>query len=324
MEKNKSKLGTVLSICFFVVIFAGLLITATFTDLQISQKLVRLDEGQYFTTNLFGAIFASIGSCPTYIMLSAAFAIIYSNTLRSENKVLKILGSIAANAASVVAMVYIVFDIPRYLVKHFGEDIIFNQTYIKVVFIFAAAAIAELICRYFAKLDDKTAMALLKFSFIVIFAVILSNILINIIIKNVMCRPRYRTMWYLGDYEFTNFRRWYQKSVMPEAGNPLYFEAVNGIHVGHDAYRSFPSGHTNAAAAVYGLLVLPRVLKKYNTTAWKILLVLISVGITGVVAVSRIVCGAHFFSDVLVGGTIMFLCVMLGIKIFIRSGFERA
>ena len=326
MDKASSKRNTIISICLFVVIFAGLLTIATFYDLDISKQLVRLEEGQYYSTNLFGSVFASIGSVPTYIFLSAAFAIIYANTRRATNKALKYLGSIAANIASVVAVVYVVFDVAGYYVKHFGEDFVLNRMFMKIVFCFVAAAFAELMCWYFARLDDKTVAALLKFSFVVIFAVILSNILINIVIKNVMCRPRYRAMWYLGDYDFSNFHRWYQRSTMPEAndGSGLYFDTVNGIHVGHDAYRSFPSGHTNAAAAVYALLVLPKLLKKYNTTAWKTALVLISVAVTGVVAVSRIVCGAHFMSDVLVGGTIMFLCVMLGSKIFIKSDFERA
>lgn len=321
-----SKRNSIISICLFVVIFGALLITATFVDLDVSKALVRLEEGQYYTTNLFGAVFACIGSTPTYMFLAAAFAIIYANICRANNKVLKILGSIAANLASVAASVYIVFDVIRYMKKHFGPDIIFDKTLIKIAFCCVGVACAELLCRYFSKLDDKTVKALLKFSFVVLFAVILSNILINIVIKNVMCRPRYRAMWYLGDYDFSNFHRWYQKSTMPEAndGSGLFFDSVNGVHVGHDAYRSFPSGHTNAAAAVYCLLVLPKLLKKYNTTAWKTALVLISVCVTGVVAVSRIVCGAHFFSDVLVGGTIMFLCVMLGSKIFIKSDFERA
>ena len=41
---------------------------------------------------------------------------------------------------------------------------------------------------------------------------------------------------------------------------------------------------------------------------------------TGIVAVSRMVVGAHFFSDVLMGGTISFLSVMLFREIFILKG----
>ncbi|MDO4847969.1 MAG: phosphatase PAP2 family protein [Clostridiaceae bacterium] len=324
MEKSVSRRNSIICICLFVVIFGGLLALATVYDLPISKALVKLEPGQYYTADPFGSLFACIGSWPAYLFLSAAFAIIYANIRRSPNKALSIVGGIAANIASVAASVYIVFDTVRYITKHFGDQTVFHQLYIKIVFCFVFAAFAEYLCWFFNKLDPKTQGALLKFAFVTIFAVILSNILINIVIKNVMCRPRYRAMWYLGDYEFTNFHKWFQKSVMPEEGDPLYFGFVGATKVGHDAYRSFPSGHTNAAATVYALLCLPKLLTKYNTKFWKTCLVLVSVLVTGIVAVSRIVCGAHFFSDVLCGGTIMFLCVVLGMKIFIKSDFERA
>ena len=93
--------------------------------------------------------------------------------------------------------------------------------------------------------------------------------------------------------------------------------------VGKDAYRSFPSGHTCAAGTTYALLALPHLFKKYNTVKYKVLFYFVSVIFTGTVAISRIVCGAHFFSDVLVGGTSMFLGVMLAIKIFVRKDYER-
>lgn len=329
MDKSASKRNSIISVCLFIVIFAGLLITATFTDMQVSERLVRLEPGQYFTTNTFGAVFASIGSTPTYIFLSIACAIIFSNTKRSNNKFLRIPGSILANLISIGAMVYVVQDVVHYLKKHYGNDIVFDKIFIKIAFMIAAAAIAELICLYFSKLDDKTAAALLKWSFVIIFASALSNALINLLVKDIMCRPRYRSMWILDNFNL--YKSWYQKSDMPAYDNPTYsalanFFAKDGAKaVSHfkDGFKSFPSGHTNAAASMYLLLCLPKLLKKYDNIKWKTILLIVSVGFTGLVAVSRIVCGAHFFSDVLVGGTTMFLCVMLGAKIFIKSDFEK-
>jgi hypothetical protein len=68
---------------------------------------------------------------------------------------------------------------------------------------------------------------------------------------------------------------------------------------------------------IYTLLCLPYLLEKFNTRAWKIALWIITVGFTGIVAVSRIVVGAHYMSDVLFGGTIAFLAVMLSREVFI-------
>ena len=340
MEKSVSRRNSIICICLFVVIFGGLLALATVYDLDISKALVRLEPGQYYTTDPFGATFAAIGSWPSILFMMAAFAILYANMKLLTNKKLRLLGCIAANLVACAPAVYLVLDTAKYLGRHFGNDIVFNKTYTKIVFLFVFIACAEYMCWFFGKLDPKTLNALLKFAFVVIFAVALENLLINGCIKLIMCRPRYRTMWNNGD--FSVYKHWYEKSAAPDASAPenkgVLVALQNAFsyiadpakqsekvsHVFKDAYKSFPSGHTGSAGAVYALLCLPKLLTKYNTKFWKTCLVLVSVLVTGIVAVSRIVCGAHFFSDVLCGGTIMFLCVALGMKIFIRSDFERA
>lgn len=322
MEKTNTKRNTVIGVCLFAVIFGALLALATVFDLRVSEILVRLDPGAYFTNSVFGAVFECIGSWPVYLFLSIAFACIYTNTKRSKNKPLRILGSIASNIASVVCMYILVTDTVGYAERHADIEGFTSTVFAKIVFVFVSVAFGELICNAFSKVDDKTAKALLKYSFIIIFAAAFANIIVNVI-KNIMCRPRYRTMNFLGDTEHTNFHRWYQKFTMPSEDSPLYIASANGHKVGKDAYRSFPSGHTCAAATTYTLLALPHLFKKYNTVKMKALLYFVSVAVTATVAISRIVCGAHFFSDVLVGGTAMFIGVMLAIKIFIRKDYER-
>lgn len=329
MENTNSKKKTIIGICLFIVIFGALLVTATFYDLEVSRILAKVNLGEYYTTSAFGAIFETIGSWPVYAFLSVAFAIIYSNTKRSTIKPLQILGSIAANIASVIAMAVLVFDTVNYITTHASVGVAeaITSGFAKVVCIFIAAALGELVCFAFSKLDDDKAKALLKFAFVILFSVILANVFVNII-KNIMCRPRYRAMQCLNQPDengniYWNFHRWYQKFRMPEEGDPLYIAMSNNHKVGHDAYRSFPSGHTCAAGTIYALLALPKLLKKYDTPKMRAMLCFIAVAVTGVVAVSRIVCGAHFFSDVLIGGTSTFLSVMLGIKIFIKDDFKK-
>lgn len=329
MEKIKSNKKTILGIILFVIVFGALLLSATFYDLEVSKILAKVNVGEYFTTSVFGAIFESIGSWPIYAFLSAAFAIIYSNTKRSENKLLKTLGSIAANVASVIAMAVLVFDTVNYITVHTSLETgaALKSTFAKIVCVFIAAAFGELMCYAFARLDDEKAKALLKLSFVILFGVIVANVFVNII-KNIMYRPRYRAMQCLNQPDengdiFWNFHRWYQKFRMPEEGDPLYIAMSNGHKVGHDAYRSFPSGHTCAAGTVYALLALPKLFKKYDTAKMRAMLCFIAVAITGIVAVSRIICGAHYFSDVLIGGTTTFVSMMLGIKIFIKDDFKK-
>lgn len=327
MDKSKKK--TIIGVCLFILIFGALLVTATFFDLEVSNRLVRVNVGEYFTTSTFGKIFECIGSWPIYAFLAVAFAIIYSNTKRSDIKPLKILGSIAANIASCVAMTVLMLDTVSYVSRHVSVEMSdkLGSIAVKIVCVVIAIAAGELICFWFGKLDDEKAKALLKYSFVIISSVIIAEIFIEAV-KSTMCRPRYRAMKCLNQPDengniYWNFHRWYEKFRMPEDGDPLYIASSNGHKVGHDAYRSFPSGHTSAAGTMYTLLALPKLLKKYDTPKMKALLLLIGVVFTGTVAISRIVCGAHFFSDVLVGGTAMFLSTVLSIKIFIKDDFKK-
>lgn len=319
MENSKSKKLTVAAIALFVIVFGGLLALASVFDLQVSNILARLEPGAYLTTNPFGVIFECIGSWPVYAFIAVACAIFFTNIKRSQNKAWRIIGSTIANIASVIAMYVLVTDTVKYLERHFEVEHFTETIFATVIFVFIAAALGELTCLAFSKVDDDTAKALLKFAFVIIFCAALSNIIVNII-KNIMYRPRYRTMNFLGDTDFSNFHRWYQKSSTPVITETL--QAVVGGS-GKDAYRSFPSGHTCAAGTVYSILALPYLFKKYDTTGKKFLVWFCAIFVTGVVAVSRIVCGAHFFSDVLIGGTISFLCVMLAIKIFIKKDFNK-
>ena len=87
------------------------------------------------------------------------------------------------------------------------------------------------------------------------------------------------------------------------------------LGVESNAYKSFPSGHTASAGAVYAFLALPYIFENFNNKKCKIILNVSTIAFTGYIAVSRIVVGAHFFSDVLFGGTIIYLSVFLGVII---------
>ncbi len=322
MEKTNSKMKTVIGISLFAVIFGTLLALATVFDLRVSEILVRLEPNAYFTNNIFGTVFECIGSWPVFLFLSVAFGCIYTNTKRNKNKALCVIGSIISVIGSVVCMYVLVDDTVGYVEQHANVENFTSTVFAKIIFILISIACGMLICFAFSKVDDKTAKALLTYSIIILFSVAFANIVIKVI-KNFMSRPRYRAMNFLGDTEHTNFHRWYEKFDLPTKDSPLYIASSNGHKVGNDAYRSFPSGHTCAAATTYTLLALPKLFKKYNTPKMKALIYFLSVAITAIVAISRIVCGAHFFSDVLIGGTTMFLSVVLANKIFIKKDFER-
>ena len=112
---------------------------------------------------------------------------------------------------------------------------------------------------------------------------------------------------------FDNFTRWY---VMTGNNDVFDSKALFGYS---DGFKSFPSGHTCAAGMVYAFIMLIDVLDIKKT--WqKACIWGGTVVATMLVAVSRIVVGAHFFSDVLMGGTLAFVSMIIAREIFIFKG----
>ena len=73
-----TKKRTVVSLCLFVLIFGGLLLTATFTDLQVSRILTQntLPAGQYYATGVFGVVFECIGTSPELLLCAVCAAML--------------------------------------------------------------------------------------------------------------------------------------------------------------------------------------------------------------------------------------------------------
>ncbi len=84
-------------------------------------------------------------------------------------------------------------------------------------------------------------------------------------------------------------------------------------------YKSFPSGHTAGAGVSYLMLLLPYVSPKWKQH--KVWCFVIPLVYTGTVAFSRMVMGAHYLSDVTVGGMISFTAVIIAIKIIDKKFF---
>lgn len=92
-----------------------------------------------------------------------------------------------------------------------------------------------------------------------------------------------------------------------DAFTPWY--VINGIN----GNKSFPSGHTAGAGMSYLLMLLPFVFKKWEDK--KQLCFWVPFVYTSVVAFTRLVMGAHYLSDVTVGGVISFTIVIIAMAI---------
>jgi membrane-associated phospholipid phosphatase len=106
-------------------------------------------------------------------------------------------------------------------------------------------------------------------------------------------RVRFRDLLAAGSYDA--FTAWYHP---------------NGIN----GNKSFPSGHTAGAGMSYLMMLFPYLSKKWEKKSQ--LCFWIPCIYTSVVAFTRLVMGAHYLSDVTMGGIISFTIVIITIKIF--------
>ncbi len=126
-----------------------------------------------------------------------------------------------------------------------------------------------------------------------VFLIVVLQYIVITIIKNLWLRPRMRLLM-SSDYKFLP---WYQRGII-----------LNGLS-DIDLILSFPSGHTASAATILSFFFFNN--SKKNQIICVIWIIL--------VALSRIIVGAHFLSDVVMGSFICFIIVNL-----IKFYFDRA
>lgn len=116
------------------------------------------------------------------------------------------------------------------------------------------------------------------------------------IMKNLWGRVRFRDLLSSGSCD--GFTAWF---------------VING----KNGNKSFPSGHTAGAGMSYLLMILPFIDKKREK--YRAVYFWCPFIYTSAVALTRLVMGAHYLSDVAVGGVIAFSCVLVGIKVYEKT-----
>lgn len=307
MDKTKK---TILWICI-VVGLLSIFVLGTIFDLQISKALADLNSDSYLSRNLFAIIGEAFGEDILYVLLVSAFAIIFFNLLKrdiiNKNWLKYILLGFCIIASFIISF-YCIHKTLSYISEHtsFGlENFLTSALGIIIVGLFSL--IVD-ICAYilFDKLNISNLQQLLWWAILVLFVAAISNVAVQGA-KHIFDRTRFRAMHFVGDTSYTYYTPWYQ----------INTEKFNSVSIyAEDFFKSFPSGHTCAAASSAVLVALPMFVEKFNNKKWKTIFWLSSLSYTILVAFSRIVAGAHFFTDVFVGGLITFVCTILTMVIF--------
>lgn len=336
--KLSVKAKTIISLVLFAVIFATLITVATFFDFQVSEILTKnaLPEGEYYATDFFGVFFECVGSLPIYLFAAFACCVLFWVCVKVwKKKPYNVILAVVFAIGSVVAFWIALKDTLGYVFDHVfavtdpvyynAIDEVYHSAPVVAIEILFALFLA--VCAIFATkhFNEDTLRKLFKLCITATVAVVVANLLI-MIIKDPIGRMRFRAInstvgqGLIERGEVAGFTRWYVANGQPNEG------IINGFidnYMASDAFKSFPSGHTCAAATVYAIMLVPDLFElkgKKNGLGAKIACWCVPIAITMLVAISRIVCGAHYMSDVTFGGTLTFVCMMISREIFVCRG----
>lgn len=254
---------------FTALALLGLMVIGTFADYPISKAL-------YNQSNPFGRFFAAFGEYPVALGFAAAGAMLLATRNREKRLkgVLQIFAGcwfILSGAAMAVILPKSYLEIPVWL--SVGLGLICTGLTVWGTFRLCNCADRRVIIR--------------------IAVIVLLVIFVDIILVNVIKIPWGRVrMRLVAVDERACFMPWWQ------LGGGLK-ETLTAAGVLAEEFKSFPSGHT-ANASVLMLLCLvpmlqPRLAKKQT------LLFGIGLAWTTLVALSRIIMGAHYLTDTTVG-----------------------
>ena len=145
------------ALLLFIAVFGALLVTATFTDLQVSNILTAkaLAAHTYYTNEtVYGVVLEAVGSSPVYLMLAFSFQILFWQVMRKMKKhpwkeILAILLLVAGTAAY-----FVMFDdAVKYALQHIGPE---AELFRKAAFLRGISMFFAGLMTFFATLDRKS------------------------------------------------------------------------------------------------------------------------------------------------------------------------
>ena len=230
--------------------------------------------------------FCNTGEMPSRLVCPLAGLMIFK---LSDKRIPRVIGAIIELGGSA----YLGYHIADYF---FVEE---NQTLFGIIYGFGFGICLLLIGKLITIPEEyKKTLIVLSVAGI---AVMASQVIIIEGVKYLWGRVRFRDLLAAGSYDA--FTSW------------LHPNGINGN-------KSFPSGHTAGAGVSYLLMTLPFLSKKFEEK--KTLLFAVAFIYTGIVAFTRLVMGAHYLSDVAVGGAVSYTCVIIAISFIERKKLLKA
>ena len=255
---------------FILVLFGALLLllaAGTAADRALSLSAAN-------TENVFGRFLEIWAEPPSLLMVAFSFALcaVYRGRLKTRYFILQTALCAAGCGIAVGATVY-------RTAKYYTGDGVKTLPVLAVIAI--TVVVLDLLLLFLATRIKQETLARMFPTMLFVIVTALATLLIVSVMKNLWGRIRFRDMAALGDDTLSGFVPWY----LPQ---------------GVTGYNSFPSGHTSNAVLLFSVSYYADAIRPQRARLIRFLVILWIV----VVMVSRILCGAHFLSDVVCGALI--------------------
>ena len=268
-----------------------LMIIGSIWDLPISKFLYPGRESS------FGQFFAAFGELPAFLAMTSAGVLLFVNRARLRK---------SWNVLFVAASAVLVLGGLGLSIHEATDNVPALPLWVAaLVTVFTAALCAVLLLILTDGCQMKT---LLRFICVLAFVSIGTMLLINVI-KIPWGRPRMRLLVETGNESY--FMPWWKLGISLKS--KLVADGVSS-----DEFRSFPSGHTGCAACAMLMILLPTLGKRLRGK--ERLCLCIGLAWTLIVAVSRLMMGAHFLTDVTAATLLTLGVSILGIWLFYFIG----
>lgn len=275
------------------------IIVGSFLDLQINRAI-------YDEHNGFAMVLSAFGEIPSYGFmgcLAYGFAYLGLKEYKKSWQRVILFGIVILLAGfSIYFMGKHIFDENAYYTDKIGLKIL---GYGIGVLVFALGVVAGhfLISKHTCNI--KTLLLIL----VTITVVLALANGVNQLVKIIMSRPRYRMLANM-DREF-DFRNWW------ENGRSLKTYYKTNFGVSSESFKSFPSGHlTNTMCIIYILPTIHLINNRVKINEY------LGVGIAfvycAILAFSRMLCGAHYLSDVCMGSLIAVVVALASNQVFLK------
>lgn len=249
-----------------------LMLIGTFFDYQITNLLYCNGTTFVKISDMFAVIF------PSFVLM-VAFSILFRKQRQARfNK--RYIRSIIYFSSGLITLNIIFIYPTKYLIS--SSNSIF-ETYLTIytlIFFLLSIILYTFITQIFRNIKERNIDFYAKRAWLLI-CFVFSAIIITQIIKFSWSRPRYLTI----NEGLADFKNWYQ---------------ISGFSTS-DSFHSFPSGHTNSAFTILGLLLLLKDEKNVQKLYPYFLFV------PSLVGLGRIIEGRHFLTDITIGSYIAIL-----------------